>query len=419
MKYILKILGYLVILFAPIDAFKILGGYFSLYRITVILCFFMIVIDVIKNKGIIKVYNKYAVRNIVVFGVFNIFCICISDKSPLGISYFLNDSLGLLVILEFTYIFNNDNKDTLLLTYVKSQFITLGFSVYAICLHFFMGMKLSTSWDFLFLRFQMSDNSITLLSQSKSFLPMLFMPYATTLHLDMSVGIAAIICLYFYVKVRKISYLILGVIFSFLVLLSAQKGPIIAFTVSVIIFMRFYRKKQGIKRTISFLMIVFIIVSPIAIGFANEIIQYTILRFREFGHRISVNEDRHVLLVYEAIYVWLSEIKNFFIGVGYSGHAMLDGKYTYVPENFLSSLATLVAERGLLSIFAIYFYVNPLMFFRKYRNEIYNILIFVLLNFLFYELRYIQTSWIIYAIIYCCMNTERKINEKRGKIWTT
>mgnify|MGYP006990162167 CR=1 FL=1 len=56
-------------------------------------------------------------------------------------------------------------------------------------------------------------------------------------------------------------------------------------------------------------MIVFIIVSPIAIGFANEIIQYTILRFREFGHRISVNEDRHVLLVYEAIYVWLSEIK--------------------------------------------------------------------------------------------------------------
>ena len=102
-----------------------------------------------------------------------------------------------------------------------------------------------------------------------------------------------------------------------LVLLSAQKGPIIAFTVSVIIFMRFYRKKQGIKRTISFLMIVFIIVSPIAIGFANEIIQYTILRFREFGHRISVNEDRHVLLVYEAIYVWLSEIKNFFIGVGY------------------------------------------------------------------------------------------------------
>ena len=98
---------------------------------------------------------------------------------------------------------------------------------------------------------------------------------------------------------------------------------------------------------------------------------------------------------------------------------MLDGKYTYVPENFLSSLATLVAERGLLSIFAIYFYVNPLMFFRKYRNEIYNILIFVLLNFLFYELRYIQTSWIIYAIIYCCMNTERKINEKRGKIWTT
>ena len=59
MKYILKILGYLVILFAPIDAFKILGGYFSLYRITVILCFFMIVIDVIKNKGIIKVYSEY------------------------------------------------------------------------------------------------------------------------------------------------------------------------------------------------------------------------------------------------------------------------------------------------------------------------------------------------------------------------
>lgn len=392
-------LGYLLILLAPLDSFKLGGGFFSAYRILAIMLLPITILYIIGSHRKIVA----STRNFLWILVFCCSCLVtyvISTNKGLGASFFANDVFGIYVIVLFSIIYNSDDVETLLRYYVRSQYITLGFSVFVLLYHFILHKDITTRFSLFGFTLEMSENQLQLLSRTKSFLPPLFLPYATTLHLEMSVGIAAIICLYFAEKYKQkaLKLYILAAVFSALLLLSAQKGPIISFLFSMMFYIFYYQRRNGMSKTF-FRGLIVLIVGGIGIAlFGQEILQYTIERFTEFGGRVSNNEDRHILLVFEAVRFWLQNFKTFLIGIGYSSGAMQQGFYTEIPETFLCTYATILAERGIFGCLFIMFYVRFLGFFKKRCNMLYIILIFVLLNFLFYEMRYIHTAWVMYAI---------------------
>lgn len=413
MKKYLKRLGYLVILLAPLDAFKFLGGYFSVYRLVLILLFVLIIADIISQRSF--KYNKNILKWLLAFEMINIIAYILSTQKSLGVSFFLNDTLGVVLIFIFAYVYESNDVDTALLFYVRSQYITMLFSAYCIFIHFISGRSMPKSFSFLGFSYQMTENQLALLARTKSFLPQLFLPYGTTLYLDYCVGIAAIICLYFMNKYeqKKAWFASLALIFSMLTLLSAQKGPIIAYIIALVFYIVYFNKTKGMAKGLFYMLIVSAIVMVVGVSFAREIFLYTIERFTEFGSRTSSGEDRHILLVYEALRIWLDGIKSFFIGVGYSSESMKTGYYTVIPETFLCTYATLLAERGVLGFVSILFYARFWKYVKKTNEMLKNIFIFVMLSFLFYELRYVQTSWIIFAIF--SFFTINKYDEKIKK----
>ncbi len=393
-----KKIGKLIILLAPLDPFKILGSYFSLYRILVLLFLPIVIIRVLSNRGKIRIDHKLFLALLLLF-VSNILAITVTSNPSLGLSFFLNDCFGLLIIFEFLVTFCYKDRIELLLTYVRSQYISAAFAIYTIILHYVFGAKIPSTISLLFMQLKLDSNQLQLLSRTRSYWPQIFLPYSTTLHFDMSVGLAAIICIYFVMTNRKNKnfFLVLSIIFSGLIMMSAQRGPIIAFIISILAVLRCYFKKVGTSKSVKFIAICLLIGIVFSSTFGGEIVMFTIRRFAELGHNFTTS-DRHVLLVYEAIRTWLESCKNFFIGTGYADKSLTNGFYTNIPETYLCTYATIIAERGLFGVVAFCFYYMFIPKFHKSNWLLGNLLLFILISFTFYELRYIQTTWVMYAI---------------------
>lgn len=64
----------------------------------------------------------------------------------------------------------------------------------------------------------------------------------------------------------------------------------------------------------------------------------------------SLEDDRHFLVPLDGLLIWVDDLSNFVLGIGFGSSSFMKGTHTYLPPYFLNSYVTLLAERGLLGL---------------------------------------------------------------------
>lgn len=424
---ILKNLGYLCIVVSPLEVYQI---DFPVFNLTLFRLFFILLVILFILKVLITSKIKFH-KNLYILLIFLIFSLAIGSAQAnmhnnYSIPFIRNEIIGILIIFIFFNIYEKEDLKYLLKAFIISLIFPLLFSIYTY-LYFISNGKILDEYP-LVNRFSIFVSHSADYKRFSSYgVPRLTIPYAKPPFLALNVSFGLII-LYFRIFKFNLSnsFREKSLFLSFLIIVVGALTKTIYLSVIVTFFLYFLYKikvEKFIKVKINLKSVVLIIVglALILILIPSEI--YTALGKRLAKSFGNIEEDRHLLLIYEAFNFWLKDIKTFFIGIGIANNPF-NGKYTFLPpDSFLNIYLTILAQRGILGFFFTFmFYIYILIeLYRKLereRNWISYVLFFCFINFLlagfFYELRLALGVWFILAI--CVVYLTNNINTKSNEI---
>ncbi|MFW6016023.1 MAG: hypothetical protein ACOCRK_06260 [bacterium] len=426
-KKLIKSLGYLLIIIAPLDVYRIKFPMINLSVYRIIFVFFVAIYIsyLILYKKIVK-SNKYILLYLTLLSSF----VGIAQSIKLGNSlpFFINEVMGIILIIIFINIYSYDDIEKLINTFLLSLSISVFFSLYTYYQFFVLGNLIK--------KLPFVDNlvffaEVNHLTQGGviSGLPRLMLPYATPpqLALVISIGIILVSFKLKFKKKGKFRYVPLLVLLFLILLGTMSRSSIVPIFLVFIVYLFFefiYVKKKNtlIIKRIFYGSIIILTITLIIRLFPDEILNKLFYRFTI----LSEGTIRHFYVRLEAILLFAKDWKTLLIGIGSKNNIYYDGVYTHIPPlHFLSPYFTVLAENGLfgfISVFGFYFlvYFELWGYLKRCKDYIsyslYFVLCYILLAYLFYELRLILPVWIILAIICTYINNKKNSLSKKGDV---
>lgn len=318
----------------------------SPYQIILFVTLFVCIMGLFRNqRGIPKKNFSF----VVIWLTSSILSFMLSTNISWAKSYLLFALMTMMYLLFIPYYFDRSDINILLKSFIRSQYITIFFSVYFMVSYYVIGV-FPKSISVLGLSINL-DNDFMLRSLAGIRLR-LSLPYATPPVLSMVMAMVIIILLLkndiYSIKWRI--FLILS--FSMILLFTASRTGIVA-----IIFCIFYLLLRGVKRkrvnTKKFLLatVGLIVASIVGIYLISKVSYFT--KFVNGFKNIDLSTDRHFLIPLDGLLIWLDSIKNFIIGIGFGSSINIVGRHTDLPAHLMNSFVTLIVERGLMGVYIV------------------------------------------------------------------
>lgn len=387
-----------MILFSSTDIIRIVIDILSPFRLLMFLLMFMMIIYVFV-KGSLKL-GRY-LYFILLIAISSIISYYISTNKEWGLSFLLNDYIGIFIIFLISNIFDIDDLTRIYKMIILSQVVTILLNVYTLIQFYLKGIIVKEISLFNIFSIVLSDEYVRralIFGQ-----PRLALPYPSPPHLSVVMAICIFILLYKKDLFRKTArYFFIGV-FSLILILTYSRTGIVA---SVLVYITILCYKN-FKLKINLNKLILILSIIIFLLIFNQDNIYILDKFLKRFMLTNILKDRHLLVPIEGIMIWLSSIKRFVFGIGYGSSINMTGKYTFLPPHFLNSFVTLIAERGILGLLIVAELIS--MFRRNLKivcnnfieKKIYIIsflYMIIFFSFLFYEVRQNILVWIIIAV---------------------
>ncbi|MFW5781092.1 MAG: hypothetical protein ACOCXD_00830 [Bacteroidota bacterium] len=408
-------LGILVIFFAPIDRYILEIPFvinLSFYRVSLILMITGFILQkllhfspTLKGRPLF-----YLLIFLYLFGL--MIGMVQSNRLDDFSSYFLNEIMGLLIIVVFINIYSRKDIPTLFKAFVASFIFPLLTSLYV---YFIFSTELRIievlplSDVLPFLRTIEFDNH----PFRFGLFPRLGLPYSTSPHLAVVASIILIIVLFYYKKTKR--FVLAGAIFLILIG-TLTRTVIVSLFLTFLVYTIFYLHDIGIRLLVlkkKYLFLLLMLVGGVIFLSQLEVFNMLTGRLTEG----NLTEDRHFILIIEAFYILFDSVNNLLFGIGDGNLVFQDPVHTYLPpDSLLNSFLTLLVHRGLVGFFlnvSLYIYLlGHLINKRLVNKETGYALLFAFINVLFafnfYELRFVNGVWILMGIIAVFVNDNAK-----------
>lgn len=410
---IIKKVGYFAIMVSPLEIYQVHfpGLNLSLFRVSFIL---MILLFIFYTIVRLRIKNKFNIYFLLFISLFSLIIGAVQTKNPSvnSVPYIRNEIIGIIMMFIFINIYDYKDIKNLINSFLSSLLIVFVFNVYTY-FYFFYNGSLLTEYplvnDFSFF----VKTKVTYHRFASGGIPRLTIPFAKPPHLAINVSFGLFI-LYFKLKFSKIKKKLDMLLFLFLIGLLLGSLTRTVFVSVILTFVIYYsfeffkkRKSLRIKKKKLFFIISTIFVIFLVYFFLIPSSLKEELYKRIYSTFSDSKENRHLLLIFEAIMLWTKSIKNFFFGIGI-GNNPKDGVFTNLPPaSFLNVYLTILAQRGIIGFaftFGLYLYIFIKLLHRysKYVNNYSFAFLFAYINlliaFIFYELRLILGVWIILSI---------------------
>jgi len=418
-------MGLLTIFLMPLDTFvlNLFVIKISPFRISFLFLLTLFTLQILKTGKVQRsIYNKW----IVLYSISSVLAYLLSTNKEWASGLMMNDLMGMAIVFIFINIYRAEDAVKIYNTILKSMIFPILITLYEYFLFFILdkrmtGIKGINIFNILILN--VSPEQIV--ANRAAGLPRLRYPFYTSPAFALSVSIGLIILSFMLLYKSKKSNL-KNIIFIGLLLImvvgALSRSTIVALVITGIMLSfigigTYKVQAPGIRKRI--FITSFIISIIMAIVFITEPISSISVLKQRLSELFSVEflEHRHYLVRLESLHIWLSSVKNFLVGIGSGSGIYMTGKYTYLPPHFLSPYFTILAERGLIGVFSIisiYFVVLRKSYRRmrltsefEYASYFYTLL-FVMIAFLFYELRAILSVWTILALGCVLTNTKKR-----------
>lgn len=298
----------------------------------------------------------------------NILAYTTSSNPDWAKSYLLLGFMSVFIFVVIPAFFDTSDKEILLKTLIRSQYIVIPFSIINYVLFYNIGImpeEIPLGGGFIV---ELGEEALDRGSAAGEM--RLMLPYATPPVLSVVMAMCIMILVFSknlfnnYVKLALI--LVYGTI---LIMTGSRTGIMgIALTLPFLFFggdLRSYIRKLPIVWILLSLIIAVVIVVVFS---DNEYIQKMIInRFSKVDTN-SMDDDRHFLVPLDGILIWIDNIINFIFGIGYGSSINMKGAHTFLPPYFLNSYVTMVAERGILGLIIIIMLIRKVKYLYKYRK---------------------------------------------------
>lgn len=397
MELIIRKLFLLAIIISTTDIirFSVLPN-LSFFRIAIVLTGLTSIFYTIVNGKIRK--GRYLYFILLVFGssILNYFR---STNKGWASSFLMNDLMGVIIIFVISNFFSKQDTKVLLKALINSQIVTIGLSAY-VYLKFMVSSAIDSTIKFGPFIIELSEGFLNRSMISGH--PRLALPYSTPPHL--SIVMVIIISMLLIEKDLFKKRMVWISFFIWILLFTYSRTGIVALLLTIITLslMRINKVKIKYNHIIfaGFSAILIIIVSRFMGSF--YVLNKLLSRFK----MDNILENRHLLVPFEGILLWLSSLKRFVLGIGSGSSINIIGKYTVLPPHFFNSYITLIAERGYLGLLIVFEYVRYYFISLKSLSTRVNTLeksvivsfLIILYSFIFYEARQNIFIWIVTGI---------------------
>lgn len=361
----------------------------------------MVVLLLSKRKYIIRPNFTLAM----IWLVSAIIAFLLSTNSEWAKSMLLLSLMIVMFLLFIPFIFERNDIIKLEKALIRSQYVTILFSMYTYYSFYYKG-GLSSHIQLPFGMYINISNEFIMRAQASNQVR-LALPFATPPVLSIVMAMCVIILLIDRDIFSNIIRYLLITLYSIILIFTGSRTGVIGLVVAALIFWvpDFFKRERANGFSIkNAFLILFAMISTTYILQSNS--QYIMKFFSRFLITDILNH-RHLLVPLEGILIWLSSIKNFTLGIGFGSSLYIQGMHTYLPAYFLNSYVTLVAERGLMGLYIVFELIRILVLGVKRRKKIenhqkaiYASLTVALVSSIFYEVLVSYFVVIILAIQY-------------------
>lgn len=350
MTEITKKMLILTILTSGTQVINLPVGGFSIFQIILIFTGMITVVSILKIRTIcLSEYIYYAMIHLLSC----IMAYFLSTYYSWAQSSLLLGFMTTMFIISFPIFFTEKDMPLLIKTLIRSQYITIVFSIYTFIMFYFKGGL--PEIIHLPLGMYIRLNEETIIRGQVSHHVRLMLPYDTPPVLSTVMAMCIVLLIYcgnVYSKQIKIPLII---IFSVILILTDSRTGIVALMVFFFIHYISMLLKGKHKRLLIITPVFFspFIVIIFALSNRIEYISKFINRFNIMFMELSTNTSRHVLVPVDGIIIWLSNLKNFMLGIGFGSGYYMKGAHTYLPPHFLNSFVTMIVERGIMGLFLV------------------------------------------------------------------
>lgn len=339
----------LVILLYPLDGFKLaVTPGLSLYRIALILALIFGLLDCLSKRKL-TIPQKTVFPFIIVAGTSSVLSNFISTEPDYAISAMLNELSGIIMIFLILTLFKYEDIDILLKQFVRSTCIGIPFAILSWFVLFQNPSSLESICSFGgFFKLDITDELVISCYNMR-----LSLPYSSSSVYSGVLAVTIVILLCDNSMYKGIFRNILIAIFSLMLIMTQARTGMLGLGIFIFFYLLRMRDNKRKSRMI-LLCIVAIIIIGLFVGSNEDFVRKFLSRFNNSGSvDVSILEDRHLLLPIEGLNIWLSGVKNFFIGIGYGSCINVKGLWTDIPYYFFNSYVTQLVAKGLLGLFII------------------------------------------------------------------
>ena len=347
MKKICRYLLLLTILLSGTQVINLPYISFSFFQIALIIFTISFIVYIIHNRSIKK--GMYIILSFL-FLISSVLAYVVSINKSWAKGYLLLGIMTTVIFFAIPNLFDIDDIPILKKTLIRSQYITIPFSIYSMYMFYFssgvpnivklpLGMSIQLE-DSIFLRAETSHQI------------RLSLPYATPPVLSLVMALCIIILLCSKDIYKNIYRYFLIIVFLIILIFTSSRTGIISLILTGIVYLiKRFRTNKNVKKILQFSIFGIIIAFLLLFIFGNSV--YIQKYFSRFIN-VNILTDRHFLVPLDGLIIWLNSLKNFFIGIGFGSSYYMMGAHTFLPPYFLNSIVTLLAERGFLGLLIVF-----------------------------------------------------------------
>lgn len=351
MKLLVRKLIVFTIILSTTQIINLRISEFSVFQLILIITAVVSIVGLFKIKTI--GYGKH-IPFAVVSAVSSISAYFISTNTAWAKSYLLLGFMMSYLIFIIPIYFNVEDIGYLEKALIRSQYITLIFSVYSYYMFYFKNGIPDRIEIFKIMYIEL-DEAILRRAQVSNQIR-LTLPYATppVLSVVMAMCITILIFNKFLFGRKKRIFLLTA--FTIVLVFTGSRTGIFSLAIELLIIGGYKFLKKGFK-TKELRMAAGALIAIIALVIVSGKENYIAMLMNRIIYILNpkvIARSEHILYPLEGIKIWLDSLYNFALGIGFGTSSNITGKYVpELPPYFLNSYVTWIVERGLAGVYLI------------------------------------------------------------------
>lgn len=287
-----------------------------------------------------------------VWGLSTCLAYCLSTNPAIATGKFLLNAMAALLFIIIPLLFKREDVPLLVKCLIRSQYITILFSIYSIFLYYVMGgipEKIPLPYG---LGISMDEDMLWRMAVAAQL--RLALPYSTPPVLSVVMAMVVVLLMFCENLISKFERYVLILLYLAVLFLTGSRSGLLGLGVLIILLWLKGDRKYMMSRINKFWK--YLLIPALIIGIyyiAQTEFFYNLIGKRSQMNSGNIEGDRHFLIPIEGIIIWVSSIMDFIFGIGLASGAKRVGVFTEIPNHFMNSYVTLIAERGLMGLFLV------------------------------------------------------------------